>query len=68
MTGMARAALENALAPEALDKLFDEKATLGYTRELLCFSTRRPVRCKRGALTCSRSFEQRFEQRDTEQA
>jgi hypothetical protein len=35
VTVMARAALENALAPEALDKLFDEKATLGYTRELL---------------------------------
>ncbi|WP_438038995.1 hypothetical protein [Sorangium sp. So ce128] len=36
---MARAAMEHALAPEALDELFDEHADKQYTRELL-FSSR----------------------------
>lgn len=35
---MARAAMEHALAPKALDKLFDKHADTGYTRKLL-FST-----------------------------
>ena len=35
---MARAALEHALSPEALDELFEQTAARGYTRELL-FST-----------------------------
>lgn len=32
---MARAAMENALAPEALDEFFDERADKQYTRDLL---------------------------------
>ena len=35
VTVMARAAMEHALAPEALDALFDENADKQYTRDLL---------------------------------